>query len=136
MEPIDAEVTNKNSEEILIDVPLESVHYRQKELSRSRALCSLTPKNYWLRRHQLVSDTTRRLVSVSLSPHHSFEASSWVSNTHRKEKCLRRWFAIRIASLNSLPVGFKTPAEAIEGTYVDKKCPFTSDVSIRGRIFK
>lgn len=33
-------------------------------------------------------------------------------------------------------VGFKTPAEAIEGTYVDKKCPFTSDVSIRGRILK
>jgi len=33
-------------------------------------------------------------------------------------------------------VGFKTPAEAIEGQYVDKKCPFTSDVSIRGRIFK
>jgi small subunit ribosomal protein S11e len=27
------------------------------------------------------------------------------------------------------PVGFKTPAEAIEGQYVDKKCPFTSDVS-------
>jgi hypothetical protein len=35
-----------------------------------------------------------------------------------------------------LYVGFKTPAEAIEGQYVDKKCPFTSDVSIRGRIFK
>lgn len=35
-----------------------------------------------------------------------------------------------------LIVGFKTPAEAIEGQYVDKKCPFTSDVSIRGRILK
>ena len=33
-------------------------------------------------------------------------------------------------------LGFKTPAAAIEGAYVDKKCPFTSDVSIRGRIFK
>ena len=32
--------------------------------------------------------------------------------------------------------GFKTPQAAIEGTYVDKKCPFTSNVSIRGRIFK
>ncbi|EFJ07974.1 hypothetical protein SELMODRAFT_268639 [Selaginella moellendorffii] len=31
-------------------------------------------------------------------------------------------------------LGFKTPREAIEGTYIDKKCPFTSDVSIRGRI--
>eukprot|EP00210_Caulerpa_lentillifera_P006439 g6151.t1 len=31
-------------------------------------------------------------------------------------------------------LGFKTPKEAIEGTYIDKKCPFTSNVSIRGRI--
>jgi len=31
-------------------------------------------------------------------------------------------------------LGFKTPKEAIEGSYIDKKCPFTSDVSIRGRI--
>ena len=33
-------------------------------------------------------------------------------------------------------LGFKTPKEAIEGTYIDKKCPFTSTVSIRGRILK
>merc|ERR1712144_178034 len=33
-------------------------------------------------------------------------------------------------------LGFKTPREAIEGTYIDKKCPFTSDVAIRGRILK
>ena len=31
-------------------------------------------------------------------------------------------------------LGFKTPQEAINGTYIDKKCPFTGDVSIRGRI--
>jgi len=31
-------------------------------------------------------------------------------------------------------LGFKTPREAIEGTYIDKKCPFTGGVSIRGRI--
>ncbi|GJN21570.1 hypothetical protein PR202_gb09057 [Eleusine coracana subsp. coracana] len=29
-------------------------------------------------------------------------------------------------------LGFKTPREAIEGTYIDKKCPFTGTVSIRG----
>jgi len=33
-------------------------------------------------------------------------------------------------------LGFKTPLEAINGTYVDKKCPFTGNVSIRGRILK
>ncbi|KAI8922706.1 ribosomal protein S17-domain-containing protein [Entophlyctis helioformis] len=39
-----------------------------------------------------------------------------------------RWY-------NDVGLGFKTPKEAIEGHYVDKKCPFTSaSVSIRGRI--
>ncbi|XP_077296539.1 ribosomal protein S11 isoform X2 [Arctopsyche grandis] len=31
-------------------------------------------------------------------------------------------------------LGFRTPREAIEGTYIDKKCPFTGNVTIRGRI--
>ncbi|KAH7569124.1 hypothetical protein JRO89_XS06G0109900 [Xanthoceras sorbifolium] len=34
----------------------------------------------------------------------------------------------------SIGLGFKTPREATEGTYIDKKCPFTGTVSIRGRI--
>jgi small subunit ribosomal protein S11e len=36
----------------------------------------------------------------------------------------------------SIGLGFKTPKTAIEGSYVDKKCPFTGNISIRGRIFK
>ncbi|TFY70283.1 hypothetical protein EVG20_g2729 [Dentipellis fragilis] len=39
----------------------------------------------------------------------------------------KRWY-------KDVGLGFKTPQEAINGTYIDKKCPFTSDVSIRGRI--
>ncbi|KAI8800604.1 ribosomal protein S17-domain-containing protein, partial [Cladochytrium replicatum] len=40
----------------------------------------------------------------------------------------KRWY-------KDVGLGFKTPKEAIEGTYIDKKCPFTSStVSIRGRI--
>ena len=31
-------------------------------------------------------------------------------------------------------LGFKTPREARDGNYVDKKCPFSGDVSIRGRV--
>merc|ERR1712066_628079 len=31
---------------------------------------------------------------------------------------------------------FKTPKEAIDGNYIDKKCPFTGNVSIRGRIIQ
>jgi hypothetical protein len=36
----------------------------------------------------------------------------------------------------TLLLGFKTPQAAIDGTYIDKKCPFTGNVAIRGRIFK
>ena len=36
----------------------------------------------------------------------------------------------------NIGLGFKTPKEAINGTYYDKKCPFTGDISIRGRILK
>jgi len=31
-------------------------------------------------------------------------------------------------------LGFTTPREAKEGKYIDKKCPFTGNVSIRGKI--
>lgn len=31
-------------------------------------------------------------------------------------------------------LGYKTPKTAIDGTYIDKKCPFTGTVSIRGKI--
>ena len=52
---------------------------------------------------------------------------------HEADRALRglcqvlRWY-------KNIGLGFKTPKEAIEGNYIDKKCPFTSDVSIRGRI--
>ncbi|ODN82983.1 40S ribosomal protein, variant [Cryptococcus amylolentus CBS 6039] len=39
----------------------------------------------------------------------------------------KRWY-------KDVGLGFKTPSEAINGTYIDKKCPFTGEVSIRGRI--
>ena len=71
---------------------------------------SKTPRNPWLKSHLSDLDTIRKLVLVS----------------NNKRSILKYLIYI----------GFKTPQAAIEGTYVDKKCPFTSDVSIRGRIFK
>jgi len=47
----------------------------------------------------------------------------------KKSKGKLRWF-------RNVGLGFKTPREAIEGTYIDKKCPFTGNVSIRGRILR
>jgi small subunit ribosomal protein S11e len=36
--------------------------------------------------------------------------------------------------VKNVGLGIKTPDSAVEGSYVDKKCPFTGNVSIRGRI--
>eukprot|EP00658_Telonema_sp_P-2_P022135 TRINITY_DN1883_c0_g1_i12.p1 TRINITY_DN1883_c0_g1~~TRINITY_DN1883_c0_g1_i12.p1 ORF type:complete len:182 (-),score=66.54 TRINITY_DN1883_c0_g1_i12:107-652(-) len=38
--------------------------------------------------------------------------------------------------VKSCGLGFKTPTTAMEGRYIDKKCPFTGNVSIRGKIIK
>jgi small subunit ribosomal protein S11e len=38
--------------------------------------------------------------------------------------------------VKNVGLGIKTPAAAIEGNYVDAKCPFVGSVSIRGRILK
>ena len=36
--------------------------------------------------------------------------------------------------VRNVGLGIKTPDTAIEGSYVDKKCPFAGNVAIRGRI--
>lgn len=38
--------------------------------------------------------------------------------------------------IRNVGLGIKTPISAVEATYVDKKCPFTGNVAIRGRILK
>ncbi|XP_055707795.1 40S ribosomal protein S11 isoform X1 [Phlebotomus papatasi] len=35
---------------------------------------------------------------------------------------------------HNIGLGFKTPKEAVDGSYIDKKCPFTGKVAVRGRI--
>jgi len=52
------------------------------------------------------------------------------------KKLLKAKTAKGVRYYKNVGLGFKTPKEAIEGTYVDKKCPFTGNVSIRGRIIK
>lgn len=41
-----------------------------------------------------------------------------------------------IRFVRNVGLGIKTPEAAVTGNYVDKKCPFTGTVSIRGRILK
>ncbi|KAI3390108.1 hypothetical protein SNEBB_010149 [Seison nebaliae] len=36
----------------------------------------------------------------------------------------------------NIGLGYKIPADAVKGTYVDKKCPYAGNVAIRGRILR
>merc|ERR1712216_889594 len=38
--------------------------------------------------------------------------------------------------VKSIGLGYKIPLKAKEGRYIDKKCPFTGNVSIRGKILR
>eukprot|EP00339_Tiarina_fusa_P024400 CAMPEP_0117037326 /NCGR_PEP_ID=MMETSP0472-20121206/26359_1 /TAXON_ID=693140 ORGANISM="Tiarina fusus, Strain LIS" /NCGR_SAMPLE_ID=MMETSP0472 /ASSEMBLY_ACC=CAM_ASM_000603 /LENGTH=156 /DNA_ID=CAMNT_0004747289 /DNA_START=42 /DNA_END=512 /DNA_ORIENTATION=+ len=38
--------------------------------------------------------------------------------------------------VKNVGLGFRTPREAVEGSYIDKKCPWTGNVSIRGKILR
>jgi len=61
------------------------------------------------------------------------------SRTVKKDKTVLKRRSRKLNSVRyfkKVGLGFTTPSEAIQGHYVDKKCPFTGDVSIRGRIIK
>ncbi|OAL19212.1 40S ribosomal protein S11 [Fonsecaea multimorphosa] len=60
-------------------------------------------------------------------PHIFLNHKSKSAKSRRVGKGGRRWY-------KDVGLGFRTPKTAIEGSYIDKKCPFTGMVSIRGRI--
>lgn len=66
------------------------------------------------------------MADISAKTFHKQPAVSLVGRVGRKKG---RWY-------RNVGLGFKTPKEAITGTYIDKKCPFTGNVSIRGRLFR
>lgn len=60
-------------------------------------------------------------------PHIFLNSKAKAAKSRKPGKQGRRWY-------KDVGLNFKTPKTAIEGTYIDKKCPFTGMVSIRGRI--
>ncbi|KAJ8299794.1 hypothetical protein KUTeg_023854 [Tegillarca granosa] len=53
---------------------------------------------------------------------------------NKKENLLSTKGKKNLRHFKNVGLGFKTPREAMEGHYIDKKCPFTGNISIRGRI--
>ena len=52
------------------------------------------------------------------------------------KKLLAKKTSTGVRFYKNVGLGIRTPKEAIESRYIDKKCPFTSNVSIRGKILK
>merc|ERR1712167_483357 len=55
---------------------------------------------------------------------------------HKNRRVLAKKSKAGVRYYKDVGLGFKTPKTAIEGKYIDKKCPFTGNVSIRGKIIR
>merc|ERR1712087_40538 len=58
----------------------------------------------------------------------AFQKQATVAYNNKKGAAVKKRY------VRPVGLGFKTPREAETGSYVDKKCPFTGNVRIRGRI--
>jgi len=69
-------------------------------------------------------------TELTVQSEKAFQAQPHIFQNPKNKQAQRRakrWY-------KDVGLGFKTPREAIQGTYIDKKCPFTGQVSIRGKI--
>ncbi|KAF2684327.1 40S ribosomal protein S11 [Lentithecium fluviatile CBS 122367] len=71
-------------------------------------------------------------TELTVQSERAFQKQPHIFHNHkatgpRKNTRTKRWH-------KDVGLGFRTPKTAIEGSYIDKKCPFTGMVSIRGRI--
>lgn len=77
-----------------------------------------------------------RALDVAIQTERAYQRQTAVNeNSHAPSKKFLN-AAGRIRYVKSIGLGFKTPKAAVEGKYIDQKCPFTGNVSIRGRIMR
>merc|ERR1712230_145827 len=55
---------------------------------------------------------------------------------HKNRRVLAKKSKAGVRYYKDVGLGFKTPKTAMESKYIDKKCPFTGNVSIRGKIIR
>jgi small subunit ribosomal protein S11e len=69
---------------------------------------------------------------VHIQTERAYQKQSAVNENSRK-KAKR---ASKSRYYKSVGLGFRTPKAAVQGRFIDKKCPFTGNVSIRGRLMR
>ena len=75
-------------------------------------------------------------VDVAIQIERAYQRQEGVNENSRRVGKRRLNKAGRVRYFKSVGLGFKTPKAAINGKYIDKKCPFTGNVAIRGRIIR
>ena len=76
------------------------------------------------------------VVDLTVQHERAFQRQSGGNGNSRKPAKKHDDASGRIRYFKSVGLGFKTPKTAINGKYIDKKCPFTGNVSIRGRLMR
>lgn len=75
-------------------------------------------------------------VDPKIQVERAYQRQSGINENRRKAAKKHMNASGRARFWKSVGLGFKTPKAAVNGTYIDKKCPFTGNVSIRGRMMR
>ncbi|KAA8910974.1 hypothetical protein TRICI_003985 [Trichomonascus ciferrii] len=77
--------------------------------------------------HEKSCEKTTMATELTVQSERAFQKQPHIFQNPKSKVKNKRWY-------KDVGLGFKTPKAAIQGSYIDKKCPFTGLVSIRGRI--
>lgn len=77
-----------------------------------------------------------RAVDVAVQIERAYQHQEGVNENSRAPAKRYQNASGKVRYVKSVGLGFKTPKAAVNGTYIDSKCPFTGNVSIRGRIMR
>jgi small subunit ribosomal protein S11e len=84
--------------------------------------------------------TTKYAKTASVNPavqtERAYQAQTGVFENTRNPAKKNLNKSGRLRYFKNVGLGFRTPKDASNASYVDKKCPFTGNVSIRGRILR
>ncbi len=75
-------------------------------------------------------------VDTTIQIQKAYQRQTAVNENSRNPNKRRVNRSGRIRYWKNAGLGFKTPKEAVNGKFIDKKCPFTGNVSIRGRLIR
>jgi small subunit ribosomal protein S11e len=76
------------------------------------------------------------VVDATIQIHKAYQRQTAVNENSRNPNKRHVNRSGRVRYWKNAGLGFKTPKEAVNGKFIDKKCPFTGNVSIRGRLIR